>query len=134
MTVRNPSAFLTGIWDWSILSDCFGGSGIEPTDLDGLVERRGRFLVLETKRPGADIPPGQQYTFEALQRTGLFTVVVLWGTTNSPEEAQLYTPRGVSGVFPCDLALLRQIVATWYAQVDGGQPVALSPVVIEAFA
>jgi hypothetical protein len=126
MTIQNSAAFIAGIWDWSILSGCFSG-GIRPTDLDGLVERRGHFLVLEAKQPGVSVPLGQRYTFEALQKTGVFTVIIIWGMTDSPEEAQLYTPGGISDVFPCDLALLRQIVATWYAQVNRGQPVYLPP-------
>ncbi len=133
MTIHDAAAFVAGIWDWSILAGCFG-SGIEPTDLDGFVERRGHFLVLETKRPGVAIPLGQRRTFEALRQTGLFTVLVVWGETNRPQTARLYTPRGISGEFPCDLELLRQIAAAWYAQVDSGLPVALSPVVVEAFA
>ena len=43
-----PSAGFDGIFDWDFLKGCWGGS-IQPTDIDGIVERFGRVLMFETK-------------------------------------------------------------------------------------
>jgi len=56
-------------------------------DVDGVVERRGHFLWLESKPERADgnrqIPKGQELTHEALLRMGAFTVITVWGTTDT---------------------------------------------------
>lgn len=114
MTIRNAEHYMEGIWDWSILKGALGGR-IEPTDLDGFVERRGQFLVLETKRPGVGIPVGQRLTFEALVRLPQFTVIVIWGKRDEPQAVQVWTQKGKQTYRHADLALLRRIVSAWYA-------------------
>ena len=39
-------------------------------DIDGVVERKGNFLVLETKNPNEKMPDGQIYTLQAFARRG----------------------------------------------------------------
>jgi hypothetical protein len=124
VTIHNAHGYLKGVWDWSILDGCYTGNcGI--TDIDGLTERKGRFLVLETKAPGVPLPLGQHYTFEAMRRLGAFTVLVVWGETDRPQEIQFYTKHGVTDVLPCTLAALRAVVSEWFEQVNTGKPVSL---------
>jgi hypothetical protein len=92
MTIRNMKNFISGIWDWGFLDQCFPGTKIRVTDIDGFVERNGNFLVLEAKQPGLEIPKGQRILFENMQKTGLFTVVVVWGKKNAVEALQVYYP------------------------------------------
>lgn len=91
MTINNAEAYLRGVWDWGILRGCFGETKIEPTDIDGCVERNGQFLVLETKAPTASVEQGQQITFDRMLSTGRFTVIIVWGETNKPERNKLCT-------------------------------------------
>jgi hypothetical protein len=121
MTINNPVAFCAGLWDWGILNGCFGDTMIKPTDVDGEVERHGLFLRFETKAPGANIPVGQDIMFRRLAKTGIFTVFVIWGNTNSPEEIQIYGKRGVHPKETCDLDKFRERVATWFDYADKHQ-------------
>jgi len=57
-------------------------------DIDFLVERRGQFLVFETKPGNVDIPFGQRRALEALARNPEFTVAALWGEPDEPEQIQ----------------------------------------------
>lgn len=114
MTIEDPAKFCAGLWDWGELTGCFGETRIMPTDLDGFVERNGKFLVLETKAPGAAIPKGQQITFDRLVSTGFFTVVVVWGETNKPQRILLMTSQITKTYQVADMAMLRWIVSSWF--------------------
>ena len=120
MTITNPEAFMDGIWDWAILQDCFGDSKIEPTDIDGFVERKGYFLVLETKRPDVPVKQGQRITFHALKDTGLFTIIIIWGKKNNPTFMEVLYPPPKLCVprMPCTLTDLRNVVSRWYDDVN----------------
>ena len=52
---------------------------INPTDIDLMYERRGRFLVLEGKREGATFGIGQRRFYDALSALPQFTVVHFYG-------------------------------------------------------
>lgn len=59
--------------------DCFPGS-IGMSDVDGIVEYRGRFLLLEWKAPGGTLTRGQSIMFEQMTAASpMFTVVVVAG-------------------------------------------------------
>jgi hypothetical protein len=105
---------MENLWDWGFLSDCFGGSRISPTDLDGVVERKGHFLYLEAKSPGKDVPKGQQIMFDHLIADKRSTVLVIWGKPNLPERAQLWGQEP----FKADTAKIQQVVAGWYAKAN----------------
>jgi hypothetical protein len=59
---------------------CWPGK-ISMSDIDGIVEINGHYLVLEWKRhdAGEELPVGQRIMFERLSATGLFTVAVVKG-------------------------------------------------------
>lgn len=118
MTINDPVRFCAGLWDWAILDGCFGETKIKPTDVDGFVERKGKFLWLETKSPGVGIPEGQLRTFAAIAKTRVFTVFVVWGHTNTPETIQIIGHWGKSAPLPCTLEKFRDYVARWYKWVD----------------
>ena len=91
MTINNPHLYIAGVWDWAILDGCFGQTRIRPTDVDGLVERNGKCLFIETKAPGVAIPYGQRLMHKALLEVG-FAVMIVWGETNAPCSIKLMTP------------------------------------------
>lgn len=117
MTINNPEAFCNGLWDWAILDGCFGGN-IKPTDIEGFVERKGKFLVLETKALNVAIPEGQRRTFEALSRVGCFTIFVIWGKRNEPERLAIWSSAGYHGVCQIDLSGFRNYCSRWYQWAD----------------
>ena len=82
--LRDTQKFQEYWWDWTFLNPAFD-YGIRVSDLDGIVERHGQFLVLEGKRLVGEspahplIPLGQQRLHDALCSSGTFEVAVLWG-------------------------------------------------------
>ena len=118
MTINNPSAFVASLWDWAILDGCFGNTHIRPTDIDGLVERNGHFLYLETKLPGTATNEGQERTWTSLVATKKFAVLVIWGYPGHPVSARLLFDGQVIEYDPCDIDKLREIVKRWYAYAE----------------
>lgn len=121
MTINNAAQYMAGVWDWAILDGCFGETKIKPTDIDGFVERRGNFLVLETKQPEAGVPEGQELTFKALVKRAGAVVIVIFGQQNKPERLRVYSakyPDGKDYDDP-DGELLRRYVATWFDRANG---------------
>ena len=115
---RSPSAGFDGVFDWSWTDGCFGDTRIRPMDFDGVVERKGQFIIFETKGVGVPIPKGQLYTLESIHRLGCFTVMLIYGKTK-PESAEVWYPgtstrRLVVGIDP-----IQDIVRQWYAYADG---------------
>lgn len=124
MTIQNPQAFCEGLWDWAILDGCFGASKIKPTDIDGLVERNGYFLFIESKNTGAAVPEGQKILHKRLANTGVFTVIILWGdaANNAPHSIQIIHSAGETGIKNTDLEGFRSIVSRWYDSVNNKPP------------
>lgn len=78
MTIHDLDAYMKSLPDWSMLDGCFGHTRIRPTDIDGLVERHGAFLMLEHKSTlDAQVKLAQDITFRAFARQGN-TVIVFW--------------------------------------------------------
>ncbi len=117
MTIRNVQAFVDALWDWGILEGCFGTTGIAPTDVDGLVERNGHFLLLEAKGPGVPLKRGQSRTLEALIATGCFTVLVVWGTPGKPERVQIFPEPPMDA----NLKVFCGIVEMWFDLANEGR-------------
>lgn len=111
--------FTDSLWDWAILDGCFGDTRIRPTDVDGLVEKNGQFLLLEAKNPGVPLKAGQVLLFDALRKTGRFTILVMWGPRNQPQQYQLFTQKRVGRKEACNLQTIRAIVSQWYEWAAG---------------
>ena len=54
-----------------------------PSNVDGIAERNGRFLVMEWKRPNEKISTGQKILLQALSCTPRFTVIIINGNTDT---------------------------------------------------
>lgn len=105
---------MKALWDWAILDGCFGTSNIHPTDMDGLVERKGKFLLIETKSPNKAVPEGQAIMFNHLLKTGVFTIIVVWGETDKPEYLLVWGSKRQK----TDLQGFRAEVIKWYNEID----------------
>jgi hypothetical protein len=115
MTIRDIDDFISSLWDWGILKGCFGDTKIEPTDIDGIVERNGHFLVLETKKPGNPLVQGQRIMFNRLLELKMFTVLIIWGHPGCPEKMLImYPPPYPAKEIECDRDMLRQVVSRWF--------------------
>ena len=88
--LRDPKKYLDTIWDWTPFNACFGNTKIRITDIDGAVERNGKFLFIETKLPGQELPKGQRIFFDMLTRLPGVTVLIVWGKPNQPIEVQVW--------------------------------------------
>ena len=54
-----------------------------PSNVDGILERKGKFLILEWKRENEEVSKGQQYMLQALASKPDFTVIILIGNTDT---------------------------------------------------
>jgi len=118
VTIRDDEKFMESLWDWACLNGCFGETRISPTDIDGFVERRGHYLVLETKLPGNNIPQGQRLTFDAMAKDGNHTIIVIWGKPGIPEKIKVITWTGEVVIKPADIDTLRDLVGRWFNYAD----------------
>jgi hypothetical protein len=118
MTIRNKDMFMDRLWDWAILDGCFGNTKIKPTDVDGMVERNGYFLLLETKGKNVALNQGQRIYLERLRSTGIFTNLVIWGECGTPNKIFFMGSSGEKTIDPADLDTLRSIVSQWFEYAD----------------
>lgn len=119
MTINNASEYLKNIWDWAILSGCFGDTKIMPTDIDGHVERNGHFLWLETKAPGVELKQGQEITLQKLAKRG-DAVVIIWGEKDNPQKIKLLFNGEERIYLNANIKTLREIVSNWFNWADNG--------------
>jgi hypothetical protein len=115
MTIHNAETFVSKLWDWGCLDGCFGETKIAATDIDGMIERNGEFLVIETKTEGQDIPQGQRIFYDRLASKSGFTVMIVWGDPGIPSEIQFWGRQK----YRADLDALRRAVAAWFDYANG---------------
>lgn len=117
MTINSAEKFVKSLWDWGVLDGCFGETKIKPTDIDGFVERNGRFLLFETKGEGVPLTKGQKITFDKLNQTGKFTIIVIWGDPGNP--VRMKVMHGwYEDEFDADIEVLRDWVSRWFKWVN----------------
>lgn len=116
--LRDESDFAQSHWHWDFLNECFAPTKIKVTDIDGFVERNGRFLVIETKKPCVDIPQGQDIMFKSMIETGLFSVIIIWGHRDTPQEVEVRTPKRVYAYDEASAELVQNLVRQWFAYAN----------------
>ena len=79
MTIRSEAAYMRNLWNWQCLDGCMGERKQCVSDVDGIVERNGQFLVIETKSTGVEVPMGQSIMFSSFTRLPEFRVLIVWG-------------------------------------------------------
>ena len=118
MTIKNIGFYNSQLWDWGFLDGCFSGTKIKVTDIDGFVERNGKFLVIETKSHNATIPTGQDIMFKKMVATGLFAVLIIWGEANKPEKCELRLKEKIYQYNPVESAFIQRLVHGWFKSVN----------------
>jgi len=119
MTIQDFERFKASLPDWAILDGCFAGK-IRPTDVDGLVERRGVCLFLEHKGGHGEVGKGQDITFTSLARQGN-TCVVYW--TDDEEKKNVvrilvYHGNEKKIIDSPSLAKLRECAKHWFSMAN----------------
>ena len=96
-----------------VFDDCFPGLNAFG-DVDGMIERNGRFLIQEWKGP-RDIPGGQRIMFERLTQGCPFTVVIVEGDaeTMTVEAINVVAGGKIGEWEPCDLESLKRRIRRW---------------------
>lgn len=128
------------LWDWTPFNDCFGESNIRISDVDGIVERNGQFLMLDGKRVGRDgkrdILDGQRRLYLAFARRGGHVFVFHGQPPHTPQYVRRWLPGGqFVQEEACDLERLKALVSEWYAWANGsGARVAVIEAELEAVA
>ena len=94
-------------------------------DIDGLVERKGNFLVFETKAPNKEIPGGQMITLNALLKTGSFTVFFLQGKNSATLQALTICWKGKTMTTgrkfsPITAEYVNARTRSWFRWANGG--------------
>lgn len=118
MTINDPKLYLQGVWDWGFLDLCFGQTKIKITDIDGMVERNGFFLMFETKKAGVNIPQGQKIMFRNFSNNGNH-VLVIWGyQSDSIHDLLWIYPTGEKYYYDKSKDFIQKIVKKWYSHAD----------------
>jgi hypothetical protein len=123
--IYNPLKWLKekklGIFSW--LEGCFP-RGILPTDIDGLSEINGHFLILENKpadvlRNGT-VPKGQAYAYAKLIKLGCFTIFWIGhDDVGNLSCISAWCPGGKEWEKdPCDKSYVKLMVCEWAEWAD----------------
>jgi hypothetical protein len=122
-TIKNEKVFnesappgFDGIFDWSWLEGCFGNTKIMPMDIDAIVERKGNFLIFETKHMGVPVPQGQMITLKKLVGLRKITVMIIHGK-KLPERFTVLYPNGVKQDY-IGLEKAKEVVTNWFNYAD----------------
>ena len=123
MTIASPEKYMRALWDWGMFDGCFGNSRIKIGDIDGIVESRGHFLLIEGKSVGVPIPEGQRIMIGKLLEIPQFTIICLWGTPpNRINRIEVRNGKEVITIAHATIGDLRSVVAEWYAGTIHGPP------------
>ena len=113
------------LWNWYPVAEALpGAAGV--TDLDGIIERKGHFLVFETKRPGEKLMLGQRLMLRELVRIpspspiAKFQVFILRGdhTIGHTESIQRVAPDGTLVATNWTIGDLAAYARGWWNDID----------------
>jgi len=93
-----------------------------PSNVDGILERNGQFLILEWKRPGEKVSDGQRIMLQALAAKPSFMVVIIYGNTDNEtiiDSYWLLTPEGKPVKTGIGFESFKQFYRQWYELADG---------------
>lgn len=79
--MHNP--FATHIDYGALKGIITSNSNFVPSNIDGIAERNGKFLVMEWKRPNEKVSKGQQILLQKLASVPNFTVLIIQGNTDN---------------------------------------------------
>lgn len=101
---------------WITRFDFLGGAigrGVEPSDIDQVLERRHHFLFIECKRPHQPVPRGQQILFDHLAAPPPKSVRVLQVIGHPPDKIERFGWWG-EPLEAGDTEAVRRLVCGWW--------------------
>lgn len=97
----------------SLFDECFTGRNCLG-DIDGILERKGHFLLVEWKSPGGHLSTGQRIMFNRMAELPNFAVFVLYGSnTGEIEEYELFYKCKHYLRKSTSLAVIKKRFTTW---------------------
>ena len=93
-----------------------------PSNVDGILERNGQFLILEWKRPGEKVSDGQRIMLQALASKPDFIVLIIRGDTDngvSMGNYYLVQPQGGCILIGNGFDSFKVYYKQWYEWADG---------------
>jgi len=94
-----------------------------PSDLDMIIERKGKFFVGEWKRQGENLSQGQEILLKTLAKQQQFTVCVIIGNTDIETVINSVLCISKSGEYRkigASLDDLKVFINQWYEWADNG--------------
>jgi hypothetical protein len=94
-----------------------------PSDIDMIIERKGKFFVGEWKRQGENISQGQAILLQTLAKQSQFTVCVVIGNTDTETVIHSVLCISKSGEYRkigASLDDLKVFINQWYEWADNG--------------
>ena len=95
-----------------------------PSNVDGIAERNGHFLILEWKRSGEKVSEGQKRLLQALAANPRFMVVIIYGNTDNGTQIDSYWPLTQEGKpYKAGIGFesFKQWYREWYNYADGNK-------------
>ncbi len=138
--IKHDDAFfdMTAGFDWDFMDYAFFPTRIKPMDIDGVVERNGRFLVFETKSDnlklyiGTDkeMKDGQSRMYRALLdlKKGFVTIFFIEGKTPDTMKSltmyyYLKDELNIKEIKPCTFIDIAYWTYRWFCRANGKEGV-----------
>ena len=93
-----------------------------PSNVDGIAERNGHFLIMEWKRDAEKVSEGQKRLLQALASNSRFMVVIIYGNTDDGTVIDSYwllTPEGKPVKVGIGFKSFKEFYKDWYILADG---------------
>ena len=93
-----------------------------PSNVDGIAERNGHFLIMEWKRDAEKVSEGQKRLLQALAFNPRFMVVIIYGNTDDGTVIDSYwllTPEGKPVKVGIGFESFKEFYKNWYILADG---------------
>jgi hypothetical protein len=95
-----------------------------PSNVDGIAERNGKFLVMEWKRPNERISKGQEFLLKALAKTPNFVVIIIIGDTDNGMNIERFyylQPIGKNVLIGTSTQEFKDYYTFWYEWANNGK-------------
>jgi hypothetical protein len=93
-----------------------------PSNVDGICERKGKFLIMEWKRRSEKVSEGQKILLKALASKDDFMVVIIYGNTDNSmmiDKYFLVQKDGSCMLAGQGLEMFKGFYRQWYELADG---------------
>lgn len=93
-----------------------------PSNVDGIAERNGYFLIMEWKRDKEKVSEGQNRLLQTLAANPKFMVVIIYGNTDNGTVIESFwqlTPEGKPFKAGIGFESFKEFYRLWYELADG---------------